>query len=702
MDLSEDPGMRAIPMVGATLVLSLAASAAEPPTAEQLAALDAAVRGYVERDETVSAELLVLVGGKELLHATYGFADREAKRPLERDQIHCIRSMTKTLVGTAAQILIDEGTVGLDDPAGKWLPAFADERHAAITVRHLLEHTSGLGLSVLVGHDVRTIRSLDEIVTLAAAEELVSTPGSEFHYSDNGADVLAAIVAKAAGRPADAFIRERILDPLGMSATSGQTPAERARCVSGYVGAKGAWMRFWSPEDPPVFQCFLGSQSAWSTVSDYAKLLALWQHDGMVGERRLLSHAAIERGLTLAHRTSVVERGVIEGYGQLWSVENEGDGASARRVAFGHGGSDGTVGWCFPERDLLVLFFTQSRGGTSILSFEQTLGQVLFGREPPRRDAAELEGWWWAEGEDHPGRIVRRDGTPTLEIPGRFALTMKPLEGVDRWGFDLDPASTVTLERDAVGSVVALHVRSRDAEQRWPRHRPAASLPSLADVVAKVRAAHGIGADGLPFPIEREATLEMPTVKRRVAIRQEFDGVRSRMESAAGAAVTTTMSDGTRVWSTSAGQPTQELKGAIAEQGMLEHPGRLFGDWRAHFASVEVLGRCEREGVRLLQVWCTPLAAPSTLLFIDEASGRVVGSDRVVTVPGVGPVGVSTVFSDFRAITSAGRTITLPFKASGEFASAMLGNATTEISACRTPKAIPAERFQPEAPTPKP
>jgi CubicO group peptidase (beta-lactamase class C family) len=699
MDIHRLIAFALIVLVGIALVPSASSAngAAEAPTAEQLKRLSDAVRGYVERDEVVGAEILVRFRGQTVLHEAFGLADRETGSPLLTDRIQCIRSMTKPLVGTAIQMLIDDGKIGLDDPAAKWLPAFSSRALSAITVRHLLEHSSGLRLSSLIARNMKELGSIDEVVEAVAAEPPAFTPGTAFQYSDDGADVLSAIVGKVAGMPCAEFLAKRVIDPLGMSDTSCGVPQDRSRCVNAYVGSARAWSKFWSPSDPPIFGCFLGSQGAYSTASDYAKLLDLWAHDGTVGGKRLLSHAAVERGLAFAHTTDFPSglTGARSGYGQLWSVwEASPNGA---RLGFGHGGSDGTAAWCFPERALTVCYFSQSRGGLTPLSFEGEIDAVLFGHARSERSSADLEGWWRSEQANWPVLILSRDGKPTLDIPGRFSLVLKPGPDSDHWGFELDPSSAIAIERDANGAVVALGITSHGKNERWHRATPAADLPSLDAIMDKVRTAHGIARDGVPFPIERRGTLSMPALKRTIALVQRFEGVRSRVESGPPGAPPASIgvSDGTRFWSITGDAPAQPVLGAQAEQSMLEHPGRLFGDLRAWVNDLTVVGRIDWKGRRLVGLWCTNKAAPSMLVLIEEETGRVAGLERVVAVPGVGQVGVSTAFDDFRPITKDGRTVTLPFHAHGEFTSELLGTADTVIEACDTPERFDAGTFLP-------
>jgi hypothetical protein len=149
-----------------------------------------------------------------------------------------------------------------------------------------------------------------------------------------------------------------------------------------------------------------------------------------------------------------------------------------------------------------------------------------------------------------------------------------------------------------------------------------------------------------------------------------------RVEAGAeGGPMQVTVSDGAHVWSRTGSQPMNELSGAMAEQALLEHPGRAFGDWRRHFRDVRVVARTTIDGSPTLLVRCVPPTCEAVLMSVDEASGRVVGIDRVVTLPGLGPIGASASLDDFRDV---GGTL-LPFHATIRYASPMLGDAETTI-----------------------
>src|SRR5262249_34818713 len=107
------------------------------------------VRMWVDQEDAVGAELLVIKKRKTILHDVYGLADIDDRTRLARGTIACIRSMSKPLVGTAIQILADEGKLSLDDSVSRYVPSFANDKSSKVTVRQLLTHTAGFPLTVM-------------------------------------------------------------------------------------------------------------------------------------------------------------------------------------------------------------------------------------------------------------------------------------------------------------------------------------------------------------------------------------------------------------------------------------------------------------------------------------------------------------------------------------------------------------------------
>ena len=268
-------------------------------SSEALQALADVVEDYVDREIAVGAELLVIKDRHIVLHEAFGWRDREAGIPMERDTLFNIRSMTKPITGAAAQVLIDEGRLALDDPASDYLSGFDNDDAREITIGQLLTHTSGLPLSTLTGtRDYESLKAMADAIGAGGPE---FEPGSKFWYSDAGADVLGAVVEQASASTLEDFVTERLLQPLGMVDTYyvGDPDDPRLdRVASLYAGAVGNWSRFWGPGDEPFYPYAWGSQSLYSTPLDYARFLAMWMDDGMSGDTQVLSPEAVTRTLT--------------------------------------------------------------------------------------------------------------------------------------------------------------------------------------------------------------------------------------------------------------------------------------------------------------------------------------------------------------------------------------------------------------------
>ncbi|MEE2826495.1 MAG: serine hydrolase, partial [Planctomycetota bacterium] len=137
---------------------------------------------------------------------------------------------------------------------------------------------------------------------------------------------------------------------------------------------------FWRWQGKPYFSFPMFAQGAYSTTRDYARFLAMICDGGIADAgnadaKRLLSEAAIERILTPASRTTMPTgfARLTSSYGQLMHLyDREGE-----VIVFGHSGSDGTYAWAWPEEDLMVLYFTQSRGSGTMFRMEAVIDSLL-------------------------------------------------------------------------------------------------------------------------------------------------------------------------------------------------------------------------------------------------------------------------------------------------------------------------------------
>ena len=423
----------------------------------------------VDNEEIVGGELIVIKNRQNVFRRAFGWKDRETEQPLAVDSIYCVRSMTKPLVGTAIQMLIDEDRLRLDTPVYEILPFFAGPNTNDITVRHLLTHTGGFPFTT-IGKPLSDYADLAEVAAEAAASGVGFEPGTRFEYSDAGSDTLGAIVARITGAPVEQFIQERILDPLQLQDTImllGKDDNVLARIPSAYSGGTGAWSKHWEPSDSPIFPLFLTSQSLYSTTTDYARFLTLWMDGGRIGDRRLLSAEAVERALSPGHRIENYPKsfdGLDVYYGQQWMVyAKPNDAGSLQPVLFGHDGSDGTHAWVWPELDLMVLFFTQSRGTLAGLRMgdvvqkllvEQSLDDPsLVVRLPGTEELKQVAGLYWDETNRAAYYVVSPRGNRlTVERPGRMYEVFKAGEKPGRYVHTGNPRAWMEFVRSEDGT----------------------------------------------------------------------------------------------------------------------------------------------------------------------------------------------------------------------------------------------------------
>ena len=673
---------------------------------EALELLAGRVQSLVDNEEIVGGELVVIKDRRTVYREAFGWKDREAEQPLAVDSVYCVRSMTKPFVGTAIQMLIDEERLRLDTPVHEILPFFAGPETGKITVEHLLTHTGGFPFTT-IGKPLSEYADLAAVAAEAADKGLGFEPGTRFEYSDAGSDTLGAIVAKITGSPVEQFIQQRILDPLGMHDTTvllGDDAEVLARIPSAYSGGTGSWSKHWEPSDPPIFPLFLTSQSLYSTTTDYARFLALWMDGGRGGDRRLLSPEAVRRGLAPNQPMGNYPQGfggLDVYYGQQWMVyAKPGDDGSPQPIVFGHGGSDGTHAWAWPELDLMVLFFTQSRGTLAgpglegvlqTLLVEQSLDDPsLVTRTPSAEELEQVAGMYWDETNEVAYYIVTPRGNRlTFERPGRAHLVFKASDTPGRYVHEVNSQVAIEFVRAEDGSVNAMRTFFGGQVELNPRHVSREGLPSVKDVIATLKRAHGLDQLSNLGVVRLSGTFKMEQRQIEGPVTTLFDSTRARTEIDFGAAEQIVVIDDDRVWSYATTTGADELDGPLREQALLGRLAVAFGDWTEHYKHVEVLKRVHHDGQSLLLVRVVPDEAPGSTMFIHEESGRVFRTDSLAQVPGLGIVGVQTRYGDFRDVGG----MKIPFRTDSEYASQLIGRVVTTLDTAETGVDVSEDTF---------
>ena len=348
------------------------------------AAVETAIKRYVDAGELAGAAMLVWRDG-EARTICVGLRDLETQRPVERDTIFRIASMSKPVTSTLALMLFEEGRFALSDPITRWAPEFSkmqvlrspegplDETEPAerpITFEDLLTHRSGLtygdfhrgpiaaAYSEALGGDIDSDVPPHEWIARLAALPLIDQPGRQFHYSKS-TDLLGLLIERIEDAPLADVLKRRIFDPLGMKDT-GFTVAEknygRRAGLNGF-DAEGHLTTLQSvpgghalSERPESMTFVSGGQGLWSTLDDYLAFARIFAEGGTVDDVRLLRPDTISmmasNCLTDSQRATSRLLGLPlfaqgHGYGMGVAVVMEPDKADPTRC----GGGKGSVGW---------------------------------------------------------------------------------------------------------------------------------------------------------------------------------------------------------------------------------------------------------------------------------------------------------------------------------------------------------------------
>ena len=354
----------------AALCLAQFAFADEPV----LPGIGAAMQEMMAKNEIAGAVTVVVAKDKLLHIESTGLADVAAKRAMTPDTLFWIASMTKPITGTAVLMLQDEGKLNVADPVAKYLPEFANLKTpsgklANLTITQILTHTSGLGEAG--GPAAKEAKTLAELVPLWLAAPMQYEPGAKWSYTQSGINAAARIVEVVSGMTFDAFLQQRLFDPLGMKDTTFYpTDAQRARLVTAYAKNKDTGALepvppradFGTRAHPPQ-----GNGGLFSTAPDYARFCQMLLSGGTLEGHRYLSADAMK--FLTTPQTGELPTGFFQnGHGMNygWGIgtcilrtPHEGVAAMLSPGTYGHGGVWGTQAWIDPVRGVAYVLMVQ-------------------------------------------------------------------------------------------------------------------------------------------------------------------------------------------------------------------------------------------------------------------------------------------------------------------------------------------------------
>lgn len=361
----------------------------------RLSRIDSLLEGYVKQGILPNAVTFVARHARVVHHKAFGWRDLEKKIPVQKDDIFRIASQTKAITSVALMTLFEEGRFLPDDPLSKYIPEFSDPvvlesfnekdttytarpATSVITIRHLLNHTSGIAYGVLhsgpanmifAKAGVPAVNSLDsltteQVVKTIATLPLMFDPGEKYLYGMNS-DVIGYLIEVLSGKKLDEFLQERIFLPLGMNDTYFYLPEEKAgRLVTLYSSTPGG-LRLHTNSSYQTYpvagaRIFLsGGAGLNSTIEDYARFCQMVLNGGMFNNHRIISRKTLEM-MTMDQTGDKYTSATGSSFGLGFEIFG-GEAPAIHLISEGTlrwGGMYSTSYWIDPAEDMVFLVYT--------------------------------------------------------------------------------------------------------------------------------------------------------------------------------------------------------------------------------------------------------------------------------------------------------------------------------------------------------
>ena len=381
----------------------------------RLARIDTLINESLNNGYINGVVTLVVKNGHVVQYKGYGYADREANRPMRRDDLFRIASQTKAIISVAAMQLFEQGKFYLDEPISDFLPAFKDMKvldkfnpadssyttvpaKTPITFRHLLTHTAGIDYAGIGTKEGRAIYAkagipsglgefdydLRERMEALAKLPLINQPGEKWMYSLS-VDLLGCLIEVISRKNLEDYLVQNLFNPLGMNDTRFNIPAAKAgRLTKVYSEDSVHHIVPWTKErttiDPnyPLAHkhYFSGGAGLTSTAWDYAVFLQALLNGGSYNGARILAPRTVE--MMTSGQLSFLFNG-FDNFGLGFEITSAHSAAREVRGegTFSWGGFFGTTYWADPKNHVIGLIMTQ-QNPNSHGDFEHRLEQVIY------------------------------------------------------------------------------------------------------------------------------------------------------------------------------------------------------------------------------------------------------------------------------------------------------------------------------------
>lgn len=281
-----------------------------------------------------------------------------------------VASLTKPVVAIAAMLLLERGSLDLDDRVVDYLPDFTGDSKEDVRIRHLLTHTSGLPDQLPENTALRASHAqLAAFIEGTCRHPLLFPPGTRVRYQSMGFALLAAIIEQIVGRGLGDFLRTDVFEPLQMHSTALGVAPDRSGDIATCRVPPEQEGTDWSWNSP----YWLGLGAPWgglvTTLGDFGRLCRMMLDGGTLGRTRLLGPASIvamTRNQLVGFPNLPEEDRRCRPWGLGWRLQWPGSSANFGDLlgpnSYGHWGATGTLCWIDPDADAFCLLFTTHPG----------------------------------------------------------------------------------------------------------------------------------------------------------------------------------------------------------------------------------------------------------------------------------------------------------------------------------------------------
>lgn len=352
---------------------------------DRLVRYENVINKQVEEGKIPGAVTLVYKNGEIVQHESFGVSDIESGKPMLKNQVFFIQSMTKPIITTGIMMLYEEGYFQLSDPVEMYLPWFKDFKIAndpslgiaggtrpaknKITIAQLLSHTAGFSHGIAAGKLEEEIReamymspqeNIESRVRTLVSLPLIGEPGEQWYYSASP-DVLSLLIETFSGMITADFLQQRLFDPLEMKDTGYNLNEEqKERMVQVHtMDENGKLIKQENQTPTSGNTVFGGTHGLFSTAEDYLKFTRMLLNGGESNGIQFLSPKTIEV-MTMDQADNLYD-GAGHGFGFGFAVlENLAEAKKLGSVGqYFWSGAFCTFFFIDPKEDLISIFMTQ-------------------------------------------------------------------------------------------------------------------------------------------------------------------------------------------------------------------------------------------------------------------------------------------------------------------------------------------------------